>query len=60
MALGRGAYPKLSTGMWIMNLETIKSEQFIKHASKMWWDNWKIEKYKYSAIGYGGILRKTK
>ena len=46
--------------MWIMNLETIKSEQFIKHASKMWWDNWKIEKYKYSAIGYGGILRKTK
>jgi hypothetical protein len=45
---------------WIMNLETIKSEQFIKHASKIWWDNWKIEKYKYSAIGYGGILRKTK
>jgi hypothetical protein len=43
-----------------MNLETIKSEQFTKHASKMWWDNWKIEKYKYSAIGYGGILRKTK
>ena len=30
-------------GMWIMNLETINSEQF-RHASKIWWDNWKIEK----------------
>ena len=29
--------------MWIMNLETIKSEQF-RHAFKIWWDNWKIEK----------------
>ena len=43
-------------GMWIMNLETIKSEQF-RHAFKIWWDNWKIEKNKY---GNGGILRKTK
>jgi hypothetical protein len=28
-----------------MNLETIKSEQF-RHAFKIWWDNWKIEKVK--------------
>jgi hypothetical protein len=32
-----------------MNLETIKSEQF-RHAFKIWWDNWKIEKNKYSDI----------
>jgi hypothetical protein len=45
--------------MWIMNLETIKSEQF-RPAFKIWWDNWKIEKNKYMIYGNDGILRKTK
>jgi hypothetical protein len=36
-------------GVWIMNLETIKSEQF-RHAFTIWWNNWKIEKNKYSDI----------
>jgi hypothetical protein len=46
-------------GMWIMNLETIKSEQF-RHAFKIWWDNWKIEKNKYSDIREWWDLAKNK
>ena len=46
-------------GMWIMNLETIKSEQF-RHAFKIWWDNWKIEKNKYNDIREWWDLAKTK
>jgi hypothetical protein len=45
--------------MWIMNLETIKSEQF-RHAFKIWWDNWKIEKNKYSDIREWWDLTKNK
>ena len=45
--------------MWIMNLETIKSEQF-RHAFKIWWDNWKIEKNKYSYIREWWDLAKNK
>jgi hypothetical protein len=45
--------------MWIMNLETIKSEQF-RHAFKIWWDNWKIEKNKYSDIREWWDLAKNK
>jgi hypothetical protein len=45
--------------MWIMNLETIKSEQF-RHALKIWWDNWKIEKNKYSDIREWWDLAKNK
>ena len=48
-----------SPGMWIMNLETIKSEQF-RHAFKIWWDNWKIEKNKYSDIWEWWDLTKNK
>ena len=46
-------------GMWIMNLETIKSEQF-RHAFKIWWDNWKIEKNKYNDIREWWDLAKNK
>ena len=46
-------------GMWIMNLETIKSEQF-RHAFKIWWDYWKIEKNKYSDIREWWDLTKNK
>ena len=42
-----------------MNLETIKSEQF-RHAFKIWWDNWKIEKNKYSDIREWWDLAKNK
>ena len=42
-----------------MNLETIKSEQF-RHAFKIWWDNWKIEKNKYSDIREWWVLVKNK
>jgi hypothetical protein len=42
-----------------MNLETIKSEQF-RHAFKIWWDNWKIEKNKYSDIWEWWDLTKNK
>ena len=45
--------------MWIMNLEIIKSEQF-RHAFKIWWDNWKIEKNKYSDIREWWDLAKNK
>jgi hypothetical protein len=48
-----------SPGMWIMNLETIKSEQF-RHAFKIWWNNWKIEKNKYSDIWEWWDLTKNK
>jgi hypothetical protein len=42
-----------------MNLETIKSEQF-RHVFKIWWDNWKIEKNKYSDIREWWDLAKNK
>ena len=42
-----------------LNLETIKSEQF-RHAFKIWWDNWKIEKNKYSDIREWWDLTKNK
>jgi hypothetical protein len=42
-----------------MNLEIIKSEQF-RHAFKIWWDNWKIEKNKYSDIREWWDLAKNK
>ena len=48
--------------MWIMNLETIKSEQSrgIRHAFKIWRDNWKIEENKYSDIREWWDLTKNK
>ena len=45
----------INRGMWIMNHETIKSEQF-RHAFKILWDNWKIEKNNTVIYGNGGIL----
>ncbi|VDI28341.1 Hypothetical predicted protein, partial [Mytilus galloprovincialis] len=36
-------------GIWIMNINTIKSEEF-NNALKIWWETWKNEKRKFAKI----------
>ena len=41
-------------GIWIMNINTIKSEEF-KKASTIWWETWKMKKVGSNKFNIGGM-----